>query len=73
VLFVRRIVLQQLRQSQSSCLMHGRTDSGFDRFQIEPALVAAFLKNKLQKTVYFADGRAPDFFGRFFSCGVGSA
>jgi hypothetical protein len=45
--------------------MHGGTDNGFHRLQIEPALVAAFLKNNAQKTIYFADG--------FFSCGVASA
>lgn len=73
MLFVRRIVLQQLRQSRSSRLMHGGTDNGFHRLQIEPALVAAFLKNNAQKTIYFADDRALDFFGRFFSCGVASA
>jgi hypothetical protein len=68
VLFIRRLVLQQLRQGQSSGLMHGGTDNGFDRFQIEPPLVAAFLKNNAQKTVYFANDLALDLIRRFFSC-----
>jgi hypothetical protein len=46
--------------------MHSRTDNALDRFQIEPTLVAAFLKDNAQKTIYFADDRALDFFGRFF-------
>ena len=53
--------------------MHSRTDNALDRFQIEPTLVAAFLKDNAQKTIYFADDRALDFFGRFFSCSVASA
>jgi hypothetical protein len=64
--FVRRIELQRWCQSQGSSLMHGGTDNGFDRFQIQPTLAAAFLKNNAQKTIYFADDRALDFGGRFF-------
>jgi len=35
--------------------------------------VAAFLKNNMQQTVYFAGNLALDRFGRFFSCGDGDA
>jgi hypothetical protein len=45
VFLVRWIVLQQLRQSRSSGMMHGGTNNGFDRFQIEPAFTTALLKN----------------------------
>jgi hypothetical protein len=50
--------------------MHGGADDGFDRFQIEPAFVAAFLKNNVQKPVYFFGDRALDLFRSFFSCCV---
>jgi hypothetical protein len=46
--------------------MHRRTDHGFDRFEIEPALVA-FPKNEVQKTIYFAGDLAPDLVRFFFS------
>ena len=73
VFLVRRVVLQQLRQSRSSRLMHGGTDNGFDRFQIERAFSAALLKNQTQKPVYFFGDLALDLFCRFFSRSVCSA
>ena len=60
--FVRRIVLQQLRQRQSSSLMHSGADNGFDRFQVESALAAAFPKNDSRKTVCFFGDLTLDLF-----------
>jgi hypothetical protein len=54
-------------------MVHGRSDRGFDRFQIVPAIVVALLKNNAQQPVYFAGDLALDRFGRFFSCDVCSA
>jgi hypothetical protein len=45
VVLIRRIVSQQLRQRGSASLVHGGSHSGLDGFQIEPAVVAALLKN----------------------------
>src|SRR2546425_7308145 len=55
VILIRRIILQQLSQGAGSRLVHGRSDGGFHRFQIESAVVAStILKNDPQEAVYFA-------------------
>jgi hypothetical protein len=45
VVRIGRIVLQQLCERGSPGLVHGGSQSSLDRFQIEPAVVAALLKN----------------------------
>jgi hypothetical protein len=54
VVRIRRIVSQQLRQRGSSGLVQGGSHSSLDRFQIEPTVAAALLKNKPQQPLYFA-------------------
>jgi hypothetical protein len=61
------IVSQQLGQRGSPGLMHGGSQSGFHRFQVESAVAVALLKNNAQKSVYFAGDFLLDDFGRFFS------
>jgi hypothetical protein len=51
---IRRIILQQLCQRGGPGLMHGCSHSRLDRFQIEPTVAAALLKNNPQEPVYFA-------------------
>jgi hypothetical protein len=53
--------------------VHGGSQSDFDRFQVEPAVAAALLKNKVQKSFYFAGDFLLDRFGRFFSWADGRA
>jgi hypothetical protein len=67
VIGIRRIVSQQLGQRGSPGLMQGGSQSGFDRFQVESAVVVALLENNAQKSVYFAGDFLLDRFGRFFS------
>ena len=57
-------------QRGSPGLMHGGSQSGLDRFQIELAIVAAVLKNNPQEPVYFADNFLLDCLRRFFSWAV---
>jgi hypothetical protein len=70
---IRRIVSQQLRQRGSPGLVHGGSQGGLDRFQIERDTIAALLKNNPQEAVYFAGNflvgwPAPFFFlGRLLS------
>ena len=64
---IRRIVSQQLGQRGSPGLVHGGAQSDFDRFQVEPAVAAALLKNNVQKSFYFAGDFLLDRLGRFFS------
>jgi len=47
--------------------MHGGSQSGFDRFQVESAVLASLQENPVQKSVYFAANFLLDGFGRFFS------
>jgi len=47
--------------------MQGGSQSGFDRFKVESAVVVALLENNAQKSVYFAGDFLLDRFGRFFS------
>jgi hypothetical protein len=67
VVRIRRIVSQQLGQRRSPDLMHGGSQSGFDRFQVESAVLASPQENPVQKSVYFAGNFLLDGFGRFFS------
>src|ERR1700736_3577514 len=70
---IRWIVLQQLGQRRSPGLVHGGSQSDFDRFQVEPAIAAALLKNHVQKSFYFAGDFLLDRFGRFFLWADGRA
>ena len=67
MVLIRRIILQQLRQSRSPSLVHGGADRGFDRFQVKAAGLAAVLKDDAQQPVYFASNFFLDGFRRFFS------
>jgi hypothetical protein len=51
-------------------MMHCRTQSHLDRFQIEPAGLALFVKDELKYRAYFTGNFLLDRFRRFFSCGV---
>ena len=64
---IRRIVAEKLGQRAGPSLMHGGSQSAFDRLQIESSAVVALLKNHAQKSVYFAGDFLLDGFGRFFS------
>lgn len=71
VILIRRIILQQLSQGAGSRLVHGRSDGGFHRFQIESAVVAStILKNDPQEAVYFAGDFLLDRLRGFFSWAV---
>jgi hypothetical protein len=52
--------------------MHGRSQRGLDRFQIEPAILASLLKDNPQELVYFAGDFLLDGLRRFFSWAVGA-
>ena len=65
--------MQQFRQCRGPCLMHSRTDDGFDSFEVEPAGLAPALKDRVQQSVYFAGNFLLDRFSRFFSCDRGTA
>jgi hypothetical protein len=67
---IRRIVSQQLRQRGSPGLVHGGSQGGLDRFQIERDTIAALLKNNPQEAVYFAGNFLLDGLRRFFSWAV---
>jgi hypothetical protein len=62
--------MQQLTESHSARLMHGRAYGHFRGFQIQPAIFAAVLKDHLQQPAYFVRDFLLDNFGRFFSCRV---
>jgi ABC-type oligopeptide transport system ATPase subunit len=58
----------------SSGLVHGRTHSHLDGFQIQATCPAPFRENELQETLYLAgDFLLDDFCRRFFFCGVSSS
>ena len=50
--------------------MHGASQSGLDRFQIEPAMIASILKHSPQEPVYLAGNFLLDCLRRFFSWAV---
>jgi hypothetical protein len=59
-------------------LVHGGSQSGLDRFEVEPSVAAALLENNAQESVYFAgdfllDRFVLDRFGRFFFWADGRA
>ena len=64
---IRRLELQQLRQSNGSGVMHRRTDHGLDTLQIELATCPAVAENDAKQLVYFAGDFFVDRFGSFFS------
>jgi hypothetical protein len=70
VVRIRQIVSQQLCQCGSPGLVHGGSQSGLDRFQIEPAIIASLLKDNPQEPVYFAGDFLLDGLRRFFSWAV---
>jgi hypothetical protein len=70
VVLIRRIILQQLGERGSPGPVHGGSQSGLDRFQIEPAMVTSLLKSNPQEPVYFTDDFLPDCLRRFFSWAV---
>jgi len=47
--------------------VHGGSQSGFDRFQVESAVLASLLGNPVHKSIYFVSDFLLDGFGRFFS------
>jgi hypothetical protein len=63
----RRIAAQQLTQRRRSGSMHGGSHGHLDRFQIESAALALFLKDQTQQRAYFPFDFLPDRFRRFFS------
>jgi len=65
-----RIVSQQVRQRTSPGPVHGRSQNGLDRFQIERGAPAALLKNNPQEAVYFAGNFLLDGLRRFFPWAV---
>ena len=70
LLRARRVALQQLAQSHSADLMHGRPQGHFYGFQIQPGVFAALLQDQRQQPAYFASDFLLDGFDRFFSCSV---
>ena len=61
--------LQQFRQCRRSGLMHGRTHSQFDGFQVETSRFATTGEDDAQQLLYFARDFLANRLGRFFSCG----
>jgi hypothetical protein len=58
--------MQQLAEGRGTCAVQDRTDSHFDRFQIDTAALAPLGKNSLQQTLYFACDFLMDCNTRFF-------
>jgi hypothetical protein len=59
--------LQQFGQRRGPRLMHRRTHSHFDGFQIQTPRLAPTAEDDAQQLVYFARDFLMDRFGRFFS------
>ena len=64
------IAPQQLAQGSRSGAMRRGPYRHLDRFQVESAGLAQFLKDTAEQCVYFALNFPLDDFGSFFSCGV---
>ena len=63
--------LQQFAQRRGPRLMHRRTHSHFDGFQIQAPRLAPTVEDDAQQLIYFSCDFLVDRFGRFFSCSLG--